>query len=140
MEKHTFIIEDGDHWRLLVDGMQVTQCCFDYQISLLFWRSEPRGIPDTTVYLRISNDFTLTTQGETHCLRTPDEEDPLALGIVISLFLKTVRSMKVFKSGRLELCFTDDTELFVDPSDKYEAWTMNTPEGVVISHPGGGVG
>jgi hypothetical protein len=43
-------------------------------------------------------------------------------------------------SGRIYLGFSTGSSLTVEPDEEYEAWTLTSPSGVLVSLPGGGLG
>jgi hypothetical protein len=66
---------------------------------------------------------------------TPENQD-VAAGL--ALFNTKVKSAVAFKSGALRIVFGDGHLLKVDSDPRYEAWTANGPDGMlIVSMPGG---
>jgi hypothetical protein len=73
----THLIERGDHWEIAAGGLAVTQCCFDYAVSLVLADAE------VSFSVRIEQPFGLSggDHGEEQKLdpeRRPPESAPRA--------------------------------------------------------------
>ncbi len=133
IDKHVTLIEQPDRWIIDVQELEVTNICIGYMFGLDFWSR------DDSLYLQIEQQFLFKTKEREHILspeRGPEEVIPLLSVLHIGL-----RSAIVFKDGRLELTFTNGSELSVPASsNKYEAWNISGKNGFkFVSLPGGGL-
>jgi hypothetical protein len=122
------LIEEEDRWILPLAGASIVRCLVDWAITLQC---------DGEYEVRIEGPFIFRTpEGAVHEL-DPDE-DPVGLGVVLSVARGRIVSAEAFKDGRLELLFTDGARIEVPVDASYEAWELAGPSGLrVVSLPGG---
>lgn len=124
--------ELGDPIEIPLQGRSVSQCRVDFAFSLEFVEEGEH------ITIRIEESFRLKHGDQEWELDA--EEDLEGLGKALTLFRKTVAQATAFQDGRLELRFTDGTELSVPPGVKYEAWGLAGSSGRrLVSTPGGGL-
>ncbi|MHB1325016.1 MAG: DUF6188 family protein [Thermoleophilia bacterium] len=91
---------------------EVTRVFLDAEFGLEFWT------PEEMVTLRIGSSFKLSN--DTRKVITPGNPEELAPAL--SLFGKKVTSARATCNGSLDISFSDNRQLHVDPDPKYEAW------------------
>lgn len=113
--KDPLLVENDSHWEFLVSGDVVTQCRFDYAVTILM--TSNYGL---TSEFRIENKFYFQTRELSY------EIDPerLVVAPIISILHQTVIKAVAHKNGRLVLGFRNGSELTAYPNDSYEAWTF----------------
>ncbi len=127
------LLDAGDHWVLPLDGREVTQCCVDYAVTLVF-----SAEPDVTFHVALEEPFWLTTGGDGGEEMFDPEGPPAALGPALGVLRQSVERAVAYKDGRLEVAFADGTQLRVRAGEKFEAWNLVGPAGLrLVSLPGG---
>lgn len=122
-----------DHRVLPLAGFEVTQCRFDYQLTLHL--KGPGGMAE----LVIEQDFTLSLPGLTEQALCPGGH-PRELAPAIELYGLAIERATATLDGELEIVFTDGTILRAGPGEHYEAWSLVAASGAqVIAIPGGGL-
>jgi hypothetical protein len=96
----------------------------DYAFGIEVWS------PDDLVSIRIGGAFLLKSQSGERKLFA--EKEPMALGSALSVLHKTLESAIAYKNGMLSLKFSNDIRIDVPPDDKYEAWEINSRDGVIL--------
>src|SRR5256885_1603213 len=81
---------------------------------------------DTEVVARIGRRFNLI-DSERSAFLSPDNKNDLCFAL--TLFNRTVCSAKAHKDGRLELNFSANCVLKVNPDPRYEAWGLTAVTG-----------
>lgn len=86
---------------------------------------------------RIEGSFQFVdASGREHAL-VPDG-DPAGLAVVLAAARTSLTIALAFDDGRLELRFCDGSVIRVPRSERFEAWVMTGPEGLlIVSMPGG---
>jgi hypothetical protein len=114
---------------LPLEGRRITQLRFDFAFGMEF--SDESG----PFSIKINTMFTLISPiGTTEC----DPEKIDTCGPVLRLFNAHVSSAKAFKSGRLEITFSDGVILEVDSNPQFEAWEAVGHNGMrIVAVPGG---
>lgn len=126
------LVDAGNHWVLPLAGREVTQCCIDYAVTLVF------AEPDATSYLRIGQSFWLLTTSDGNEEMCVPEGPPPALGPALGVLRQSVNRAVAYKDGRLELEFGDGARLRVPVDQEFEAWNLVGPAGLrLVSLPGG---
>jgi hypothetical protein len=111
----------------VLSGKRVEQLRFDYAVTLVF---------DDDADMRISAPFAAISPA-------PVAVDPEALtaetlALTISVLHKTVVSASIVENSVLRLELEGDLVLHAQPSERYEAWSLNLPNGTQLeSYPGG---
>lgn len=122
---------------LNLEGKELVALVLDSSIELAFGRDrkfririevplviEDAGISTSIVYAPLSN------------------QPPTGLDLIARLIGHRTTRSEAGQDGSLRLTFdtASPTELEVSASDQYEAWTFTSPDGVLVSLPGGGLG
>ena len=142
MTQHPFIRDSQGNVRrgetiegplsLPVSSGRVDQCCLDYAFSL--------GIDASGEWwvLRIEGTFAVASPAAA-AERFEPAGKPGECGPAVDAVLhKTLADGSVTAEGLLTLTFADGTELEVQPSQQWEAWTLNGPrEQLIVCGPGG---
>jgi hypothetical protein len=124
-------VERGDHWIIPLGGETVTQCRYDYALTLVV------GEIDPSFYIRIEQPFALHTAEEAVEQFDP-EGDPQEMGGTLRLLRSTVTRSVAYKNGRLEIEFDNGSVLQVSPSADYEPWQLSGPDGLRMVPAAGG--
>lgn len=120
------LLESDGGWVLPLAGCQVTRCSFDQSVSLLF---------DKGFVVTIESTF-LLREGDGSVRLVPG--DPHTLAPALTIWQRTADLAFAHEDGRLELRFADGGTIEVPAGERYEAWNLTGPEGVlVVSVPGG---
>ena len=125
------LIEAQDRWEIAVSGWLISQCCYDYGIVV---RSSTVG---GELEIRISGPFVLIeTNGDR--FEIDPEGDRVRLAPSLAVFGRAFNRVTAFKSGRLEIDFTDHSSLVVPPEGDFEPWSLVGPRDLrIVSRPGG---
>jgi hypothetical protein len=127
---------DARGWDLALADLSVTRILLDSNIVLGF------GI-DSEVELRIEGDIFLTGHdgGEVLAIEfdpyRSDGPKPSGLDELARLIPSTVVSSRVDLTGVLALEFSNGIRVTIEPSSRYESWTLSGRGGVYVSRPGG---
>ena len=114
----------GDRWELPVDGVQVSECCVDFAVSI-------------RLSIEVSVRIVYTTADGLDHLVVP-EGDPVRLAPVLAVTRRTVRWGAAFKDGHLELHFDGGDLVSVPAAQDLESWELVGPAGLrIVSVPGG---
>src|SRR5438552_9018828 len=113
ISKHDWLVEQGDHWVVPLQGKMVTRCFVDSAFGIELWES------DNTTTICIEGPFVLQEQEATQRL---SPEQPTTLGSALSLMGKTVTAVNAYKDGCLVVHFADGSSLSVPPDAADEAW------------------
>ena len=114
---------------LPLEGRQITQLRLDFAFGIEI--SDEIG----QFSIRINTMFTLTGPMGT---AEYDPEHLHVCGPALKLFNARMASAKAFKSGRLEIEFSDGTILKVDSNPQFEAWEAVGNDGMrFVAVPGG---
>jgi uncharacterized protein DUF6188 len=122
------LVESDGGWVLPFAGCQVTRCSFDYSVTLLL---------DNGFAVTIESAFLLREgEGGGDVRLVPG--DPRTLAPALTFWQRTAASAFAHEDGRLELRFADGGAIEVPAGDRYEAWNLTGPGGLlVVSLPGG---
>jgi len=104
-------------------GFVVTQCLFDYGLSLVLSRGPQSAL------LRIEGLFKLKLDGDWEIDPSGDRS---SLCPSLKLFKRTIESAALLGTRELELVFSGDARLSVYGGREYEAWTLNLPDGTLV--------
>jgi hypothetical protein len=123
------LVERPDEWVLPVAGRSATRCVVDHAFSIHM------GEPDESYQLRIESDFFLTGPESRSYLSM---ERPRELGVALGVLRQSIISARAYKSGKLEVLFTSDIGIVVEPSPDFEAWELVGDDGLrIVCTPGG---
>ena len=124
-----------EHWELPLANTSVARFCVDHGLEILFLLNGKGPLAYT---LRIEQYFLYGKGKDDQWFDTEKRE---SLCTVFSSFEKTVKGSIVHKDGTLEITFSDDVHLLVNPYPESEAWGLNelgVADGLkVICMPGG---
>lgn len=121
------LVESDGGWVLPLAGCQVTRCTFDYSVALLF---------DSGFEVTVESAFVLR-EGDGGDVRLVPG-DPQTLAPALTVWQRTAAYAFAHEDGRLELRFADGGVIGVPSGDRYEAWNLTGPGGLlVVSLPGG---
>lgn len=123
MSQSIEIIEKGTYWTLTVSGWIVDRCVIDAAFMLEFLHEA------NTLSIRIEGDFELKPLSTKRIL-SPTQ--PESLGEALILMRKTLLSIEIYKSGTLDLQFSDGINLTVNPHKDYETWEIIGSNGLRI--------
>jgi|SRR6266511_3008946 len=123
------LVEEHDRWVLPLDGRTVTRCLIDYSFGLVL-DGEP-SVEVSLSYFRFRD-----RDGREHLLSA--EADRRLLAPALACFGLTVAHAYAWRSGRLQLGFTDGTRVEADPHHEFEAWQVSGPGSVFVVSPAGG--
>jgi hypothetical protein len=130
MNEYLLRTENGE-LLLPLEGLSIVRCWIDYAFSL------EAAHEDGIVVLRIECPFTISERGEQYVL---DPEEPAILGPAAALVRTSARTARAAAEGRLSIVFDDGRELTVEASDRFEAWELSGPKGMIaVCLPGGGL-
>jgi hypothetical protein len=119
------LLESDGGWVLPLAGCQVTRCSFDHSVALLF---------DKGFVVTIESTFLLREGGDVRLV----PGDPRTLAPALTFWQRTVVFAFAHEDGRLELRFAEGGTIDVPAGDRYEAWNLTGPGGLlVVSSPGG---
>jgi hypothetical protein len=123
------IIERDGLTPLPLEELEVGRCVVDFGFTIYF------GAEGEPFVLRIEGAFDVELDGVAHHL---DPGKPEGLGPAFALLHKTVGQAEVGDDKVLELEFSNGAHMCVPPNDKYEAWQLSGPGGLlIICMPGG---
>lgn len=106
------------------------QCLVDYAFGIT---------TESRTAVKIECAFTYRKSDADPVLYDPND-DPSLLGPVLSITRSAVVSGFADDAGALHLEFTDGSTIDVLPDERYEAWTLAGPDGLLlVSLPGGGL-
>jgi Family of unknown function (DUF6188) len=123
------LIEEPDRWVLPLDGRTVTRCLIDYSFGLSL-DGEP------SVEVSLSHFRFWDRDDQEYSLNA--EADRRLLAPVLACFGLTVAHAYAWKSGQLELVFTDGSRIEGDSHSEFEAWQVSGPGNVLVVSPAGG--
>jgi len=118
------IIEKEDKYILPLEGKTVFQCRIDNQFSIMV--SDEK---DPEIAIRIAGDFLLIEKGKEQKFSIENYKE---IGPVFQIFLKDINTAYAYKKGKLELNFTDGSQLWINPQQHYEAWEIYGNDGLLI--------
>ncbi len=125
------LTQHESYWSLPITGFRIIQLRLDYAFGM--------EISDghSEFSLRVNTTFKLRdAEGVTnHAIERLSE-----IGPALRLFNADIVDTKAFKNGRLEMIFSTNTILSVEPDPHFEAWEMvsNTTDGMrVVAMPSG---
>ena len=105
----------------------VTRVFFDGEFGLEFWTS------DEMMTLRIGAPFKIT-----NARKDLSPAHPEGLAPTFSLLGKKVNAATAEKNGNLDISFSDNRKIHVDPISKNEAWGLAGPADFkIVCLPGG---
>jgi hypothetical protein len=123
--------QDEHDTPIRLHGREVSRCYCDTAFGIQFFDKA------NEFTIRIEGTFTLKLAGQTFSLTHLRRS---ALGPALELYGKIVDRAVATQDGSLFLTFSDETEIVVHPNDRYEAWGLSGPDGLLlVSLPGGGL-
>lgn len=125
------LVELSDHWLVPLSGMVVSQCRYDFALTLVIGEAHPSYV------LRISEDFKFESPRSGPVWVHP-ETDVHSMAPTLHLLRLSVEHASALKGGELELSFEDGSRLLVPSSPDYESWTLTGSDGLrLVSAPSG---
>ena len=128
------ITESDDAFEIAIEGLTVTQCRFDYAVTLVL------DDGTTSFTIRIAEPFALRVgAGGTDAWSVDPEHRPPEGAPVLALLDLAAKRLLAFKDGRLQLSFDGDWSVEVPSGTHYEAWQLTGADGrlLLVSAPGG---
>ena len=117
-------------WPAARQGDSVMQCLVDYGFGIT---------TESGMALRIECAFTYRKSDSVPVLYDPNGDPPL-LGPVLSVVRSAVVNGFADEAGALHIEFSDGSTIDVLPDERYEAWTLAGPDGLLlVSLPGDGL-
>ncbi|MCQ3928877.1 MAG: hypothetical protein DPW16_00330 [Chloroflexi bacterium] len=126
MSGNSQIIEHEKYWELPIGDKEVTRLIIDYGFALEI------AHPDYNLEIRLIEDFVLSENGQEAVLSI---DNPLSLAPGLALLKRPIASIKMTKTGLLEILFSDQTQISVKPNNQHEAWHI--VGGPSLHHDGG---
>ncbi len=126
---------DNQQWREWnLEGLEVTQLCFDFQFRVQMWSSE------RSLFITFGSPILLRPNtGEPLLL---DLEQTNTLSPLLSLLFRPAVSFRASSEGHCQLRFQNGSELSCAPDERYEAWESHGTGGLasasLLCGPGGG--
>lgn len=128
--KHGQVVESFDRFVIEEHGMSVTQCRFDFALSLVFAGDEIEG------HVVISSSFRMNARGASPITLVP-AGDPSAMAPALTLTRRPLHRMTALKTGELRIEL-EDLEIEVPASGEHEAWDLWLSDQFrLVSLPGG---
>lgn len=124
------VVESLDRFVIEEQGMSVTQCRFDFALSLVFAGDAIEG------HVVISSSFRMNSRGASPITLVP-AGDPSAMAPALTLAHRPIHRMTALKTGELRIEL-EDVEVDVPASGEYEAWNLWLSDQFrLVSLPGG---
>jgi hypothetical protein len=125
------LLDNGDHfvYELGATVLTVSRLLVDAAFTLEL--VSPEITPEWQVSIRIGGRFRCTDAGGVDSEFDP-EGDREGLGRVLGLWGARVSGIRIEKSASLVVRFADERALTVPPDPKFEAWTLNDHEGLLV--------
>jgi len=123
--------DNGDYYEYDLGPaiVRVGQLVIDAALTLEL--VSPEIAPDLRVSIRVGGQFRCTDSDGVASEFDP-ERNREGLGPVLGLWTAHVSGIRIGKSGALVVTFADDRTLMVRPDPKFEAWTLNDDEGLLV--------
>jgi hypothetical protein len=129
------LIEDGDGWRLPVEGWEITRFIDPAAFGLLI-----DGGTGDILRIYLEGGFALTAAGGKEAKWFPSDAARTAFAPLLELMGQSVDWFHVSESGQLTIRFRSNQSIEISPDPDYEAWEI---EGLgrlmMICDPRGGV-
>jgi hypothetical protein len=124
------LTEHESYWALPLSGFRVIQLRLDYAFGMEI------GDVDSVFSLRLNITFELK---DSEGVANYSVERLAEIGPALRLFNSEIVDAKAFKNGRLEVTFSTNTTLSLEPDHQFEAWeVVSNRNGMrVVSTPGG---
>ena len=123
------LIENEEYWEVQLKDRTVTRCMVDGSFAIETW------VPRDTVRVRIEAPFRYSTITSKHEL---DPDKPKTLGPALSILGKNLIRVLAEKKGHLNLLFSDQSTVDVEPHAEYEAWEISSATGMLLVCKSGG--
>ncbi len=120
---------------LSLNGFTVSQCIIDRAFTLRMLRplqSDPNQEGNS---LRIEAPFDFEMEGVTH--HCDLEHDLQTACPALALLWRVVEAAHVNGQGGLQITFSGGVVIRVPSDPNFEAWTLNSSNGLIVSGPGG---
>ena len=112
--------ESDDAFEIAIEGLTVTQCRFDYAVTLVL------DDGTTSFTIRIAEPFALRVgAGGTDAWSVDPEHRPPEGAPVLALLDLAAKRLLAIKDGRLQLSFDGDWSVEVPSGTHYEAWQLH---------------
>jgi hypothetical protein len=126
------ILKTADQWRFEIPPGVTARVLIDWAVTVQVL------VPGGAIEVRIEKPIVITDA--TGSTEVNPEGDPRLLGPALAVARSAVESVTAFMDGRLEIVFEGAVVWRVSPSPRFEAWTINSPDGVLlVGLPGGSV-
>ncbi|MBZ0314909.1 MAG: DUF6188 family protein [Anaerolineae bacterium] len=106
-------IEHEEYWELPIGGEKVVGLHIVSGFTLLI------SHPDYSLSIEFMENFLLSQGGQESILSS---ENPPSLAPGLDLIGKAIDSIRIGKTGSLEIFFSNQAKISVQPSERYEAW------------------
>ncbi len=124
-------VDNPDFWEISIKGRQITRCCLDYALTIDLWDL------DDSLTVKFENPFKLISANKNYEV---NPQNPKSIEPMLQLLFEEVLTLKISKSGKLEMSFVNGSYLWTDPHEEYEAWELNSSKGLkFVCMPGGEV-
>lgn len=108
-------IDHEEYWELPIGGEKVVGL---HIVSGFALEISP---PDYSLTINLWEEFLLSQGGQESFL---SRENPPSLAPGLGLIEKAVDSIRIGKTGSLEIFFSNQAKISVQPSERYEAWQI----------------
>jgi hypothetical protein len=119
------LIEKPDLWEMNVKGREVTSCDVTYGFSI-----HSVGPWDSYFRVIIDGRFILRTEKDEYDLSA--EDGPTTICPALDVLHQQIESVKAYKSGILEMSFSNGIQIEVPVDANYEAWNLDASGGLLF--------
>ncbi len=128
-------MDNHSQWREWnLEGLEVTQLCFDFQFRVQMWSSE------RSLLITFGSPIVLNSDNGASLLLDPAQTHTLSP--LLSLLFRPAVSFRASSEGHCQLRFQNGSELSCAPDERYEAWgshgTGELASASLLCGPGGG--
>lgn len=128
------LTETADRFVVTVADSTVTRCTVDYALTLVVGESEAH------LYVTVEQPFWFRPSENEDEVRLAPEQEPEALGPVLSVLHRSIEEIVAHKDGLLEVRFAGGGALRAPATTDFEAWNVVGPHGLrLVAMPGGEV-
>ena len=129
MTSNFTLSEHEDYWDLAANNCIISRIIIDYALTL-----EIQG-DRNNLSIRIENQFSLLLGDQ--CIDISNSK-ATEFYHAIQLLNKSVKYIKAYKNGSLEIFLLENLVVFVPSDDEYESWMIYGTNGLkIVSSPGG---
>lgn len=108
-------IDHEEYWELPIGGEKVVGLTIVSGFALLI------SPLDYSLTIELMEDFLLSQGAQESILSS---ENPPSLAPGLSLIEKAIDSVRIGRTGSLEIFFSNQAKISVQPSERYEAWSI----------------